>query len=212
MDSIDALDRFTITTSEQLDALYGEPLEAAVKKQTDHVVEPGRAFIAASPFLLLATASNDGIDCSPKGDAPGFVQLLDDRTVLIPDRPGNNRVDGMRNIVANPKVGIIFMIPGANVTYRINGTASISVDPELLDRFLVRGKRPRSVIVVAVEEAFHHCPKALVRSNLWAEGGKGIPDDAPTSGTFAAWREGKDSAYAEKYEADYQARLQDRLY
>ena len=212
MDSIDTTDQFAITTAEQLEALYGETLDAAVKKQTDYIVEPGRAFIAASPFLLLATASDAGIDCSPKGDAPGFVQLLDDRTVLIPDRPGNNRVDGMRNIIANPKVGIIFMIPGANVTYRINGTASISVDPDLLDRFLVQGKRPRAVVVVTVEKAFHHCPKAFVRSRLWAEGASGAPNDVPTSGSFAAWRDGGDAAYAEKYEADYQARLKDRLY
>ena len=212
MDLIDTTDQFAITSTEQLEALYDEPLDAAVKKQADYIVEPGRAFIAASPFLLLATASNTGIDCSPKGDAPGFVQLLDDRTLLIPDRPGNNRVDGMRNIIANPQIGIIFMIPGANVTYRINGTASISVDPDLLDRFLVQGKRPRAVVVVTVEEAFHHCPKAFVRSKLWAEGAGGAPDHAPTSGSFAAWRDGGDAAYAEQYEADYQARLKDRLY
>ncbi len=212
MDSIDTTDQFAITTAEQLEALYGETLDAAVKKQTDYIVEPGRAFIAASPFLLLATASDAGIDCSPKGDAPGFVQLLDDRTVLIPDRPGNNRVDGMRNIIANPKVGIIFMIPGANVTYRINGTASISINPDLLDRFLVHGNPPRAVVVVTVEEAFHHCPKAFVRSKLWAQGAGGAPDCAPTSGSFAAWRDGGDAAYAEQYEADYQARLKDRLY
>ena len=212
MDSIDTIDRFAITSTEQLEALYGEPLDAAVSKQTDYIVEPGRAFIGASPFLLLATASDDGIDCSPKGDAPGFVQLLDDRTVLIPDRPGNNRVDGMRNIIANPKVGIIFMIPGANVTYRINGTASISVDPELLDRFLVQGKRPCTVLVVTVEEAFHHCPKALVRSKLWARGADGAPEHAPTMGSFAAWRDSGDAAYAEQYEVDYQKRMKDRLY
>lgn len=212
MDTVDTADRFSIDTVEQLEALYGEPLDAAVKKQADHIVGPGRAFIAASPFLLVATASDAGIDCSPKGDAPGFVQILDDRTILIPDRPGNNRVDGMRNILANPKVGIIFMIPGADVTYRINGSASVSVDPDLLDRFLVREKRPRAVIVVHVEEAFHHCPKALVRSKLWAAGAAGAPDHAPTSGSFAAWRDGGDANYAKKYEADYQVRLKDRLY
>ena len=118
----------------------------------------------------------------------------------------------MRNIIVNPMVGIIFMIPGANVTYRINGTAAISVDPDLLDRFLVQGKRPRAVIVVSVEEAFHHCPKALVRSNLWTEGAHGAPKNAPTSGSFAAWRDGGDAAYAEQYEADYQVRLKNRLY
>jgi len=142
---------------ERLDAIYGEATPRALRKQTDHVTAPGRALIAASPFLILATASEDGIDCSPKGDAPGFVQLLDDRTLLIPsnpglipDRPGNNRVDGMGNIIANPKVGIIFMVSGANETYRVNGNARNSVDPALLARFVVRGKRPRAVIVVTV--------------------------------------------------------------
>lgn len=212
MDSIETTEQFAITTIEQLDALYGAPVETAVSKETNYIGEQGRVFIAASPFLLLATASEDGIDCSPKGDAPGFVQLLDDRTVLIPDRPGNNRVDGMRNIIANPKVGLIFMIPGADVTYRVNGSATISVEPNLLDLFLVQGKRPRSVMIITVEQAFHHCPKALVRSKLWEAGARGAPDNAPTSGSFAAWRDGGDAAYAEKYEADYQARLKDRLY
>ena len=212
MDSLDTTDRYSVTTAAQLDELYGAPLEAAVQKQADRIVAPGRAFIAASPFLILATSSDAGVDCSPKGDAPGFAQLLDDRTLLIPDRPGNNRIDGMRNIIANPEVGIIFMIPGADVTYRINGKASISVDPDLLDRFLVKGKPPRAVIVVAVEEAFHHCPKAFVRSKLWARGADGAPEGAPNSGSFAAWRDGGDAAYAEQYEADYQKRLPGQLY
>ena len=103
--------------------------------------------------MILATASENGIDCSPKGDAPGFVQVADDKTLLIPDRPGNNRVDGMKNIIANPKIGIIFMVPGANDTYRVNGSAHISIDPALLARFEVRAKPPRAVIVIAVEEA-----------------------------------------------------------
>ena len=104
------------------------------------------------------------------------------------------------------------MIPGANVTYRVNGKARISIDPSFLDRFVVHNKRPCAVIVVQVEEAFHHCPKAFVRSKLWSEGAKGVPDGVPNSGTFAAYRDGGDRAYAEKYEADYQERLKDRLY
>jgi PPOX class probable FMN-dependent enzyme len=212
MESIDHNDKYLVNTIEEVEALYGAPLESAVKKQTANIVEPGRAFIEASPFLLMATSSDAGVDCSPKGDAPGFVHILDNQTLLIPDRIGNNRVDGIRNIISNSRVGIIFMIPGANVTYRVNGKARISIDPSFLDRFVVHKKRPRAVIVVEVEEAFHHCPKAFVRSKLWSEGAKGVPDGVPNSGTFAAYRDGGDRAYAEKYEADYQERLKDRLY
>ena len=149
MDTIEGTGEFTVDTLEQLDGIYGEVTAGALGKQTDYVTAPGRAFIEAAPFLFLATASEDGVDCSPKGDAPGFAQLLDDRTLLIPDRPGNNRIDGMRNIIANPKVGIIFMAPGANDTYRVNGSARISVDPALLARFEVRGKPPRAVSAAA---------------------------------------------------------------
>ena len=212
MDSIETADGFTVTSREQLDALYGETLDAAVRKQTDYVTPPGRAFIAASPFLVMATANGDGIDCSPKGDPAGFVQILDDRTVLIPDRRGNNRIDGMKNLIANPQIGLIFMVPGANETYRINGTAKISVDPALLDRFLVRGKRPCAVIVVTVEEAFNHCPTALVRSNLWRTGAEGRPDGVPTFGGFAAFREGGDETYAKDHDAEYAERMPSELY
>ena len=145
MDTIDKTAQFTVTSLQDLRDIYDAPLDTAIAKQTDHVTEPGRAFIAAAPFLILATASDAGVDCSPKGDDAGFVQLLDDRTILIPDRPGNNRIDGMKNIIENPKVGIIFMVPGSNSTYRVNGTAEISIDPELLGRFAVSGKLPRAV-------------------------------------------------------------------
>ena len=212
MDMIATRDDFTIHTTEQLDKIYGDVSAGATGKETDYVTAPGRAFIAASPFLILATASQTGIDCSPKGDAPGFAQLLDDRTILIPDRPGNNRIDGMKNIIANPKIGIIFMIPGANDTYRVNGSARISVDPELLARFEVRGKPPRAVMVVSVEEAFNHCPKAFVRAKLWQSGGDGRPENAPTLGSFAAFRDGADEAYAAKYDVEYAERMPKQLY
>ena len=202
----------SINSIEELEDLYGLPHESALKKQTSFIVEPGRAFIESSPFLILATSGEKGVDCSPKGDAPGFVQLLDENTLLIPDRPGNKRVDGMKNIVQNSKVGIIFMIPGSGVTYRVNGDATISTDPKLLDRFLVGGKRPCAVVVVKVEEAFHHCPKAFVRSKLWRKEGTPVDSQVPNTGTFAAYRDSGNEAYAKKYEADYQKRLQETLY
>ena len=204
-------DCFQITSLEDLNSIYNQPKETVLKKVTGYITEPGRAFIGASPFLILATAGDEGVDCSPKGDAPGFVQLLDDRTLLIPDRPGNNRVDGMKNIIANPKVGIIFFIPGANDTYRVNGTAQISVDPELLSRFPVRNKVPRAVIIIKVETAHNHCPKALVRSNLWGDDSI-RPEGTPTIGDFAAFRDGGDKTYAENYYAEYTKGIPDSLY
>ncbi len=212
MDKIENTGDFTVKKVEQLNEIYGDVAPGPLGKQTDYVTPPGRAFIAASPFLILATASENGIDCSPKGDMPGFVQLLDDRTLLIPDRPGNNRVDGMKNIITNSKIGIIFMVPGANDTYRVNGSVRISVEPALLARFEVRGRLPRAVMVVAVEEAFNHCPKAFVRADLWRRGAKGRPEDAPTIGDFAAFREGADEAYAAKYDAEYAERMPKQLY
>jgi len=212
MDTIDKMDRFTIDSLEGLARIYDEPADGVLRKEADHITDVGRAFIVASPFMILATSSAAGLDCSPKGDGPGFVQLLDDRTLLIPDRPGNNRIDGMKNIIQNPQVGIIFLVPGANETYRVNGRARISVDPALLDRFKVQGKRPRSVIVVAVDQAFNHCPKAFVRSELWKSGARGRPAGVPTTGTFAAVRDGKDAAYAASYDADYAVRMPRALY
>ena len=212
MDSEFCGNSFEINSEKELQELYGKPHETVIKKQTDHIVLPGRTFIEASPFLILATAGKNGVDCSPKGDAPGFVQIPDPKTLLIPDRPGNNRIDGMKNIIQNSKVGLIFMVPGSSTTYRVNGHAIISIDPNLLDRFLVRNKRPRAVIVVTVEEAFHHCPKAFVRSKFWTQLNEDNIQSVPNTGTFAAYRDGGDEEYEQNYERDYQNRLKESLY
>jgi len=198
MEVMDKADPYTITSLEDLREIYATPRATAIDKETDHVTKPGRAFIAASPFLILATTSVSGVDCSPKGDAPGFVQLLDDQTLLIPDLPGNNRIDGMQNIIDNPSVGIIFMVPGSNSTYRVNGIARISKDPDLLGRFEFSRKLPRAVIVISVEQAFSHCPKAFVRANLWDAAREGLPDSVPNQGDFSAHRDGGDTAYLER--------------
>src|SRR4029453_17193369 len=188
MDTADLNDAYTVRSLDDLAKIYAQPFPKIANKENDHITEAGRASIAAPPFLVPATSNGDSIDCSPKGDAPGFVQLLDDRTLLIPDRPGNNRIDGMKNLLVNPKVGIIFMVPGSNETYRVTGRAAISTDPELLKRFEVRGKLPRVVIRVSVEEAFNHCPKAFVRAKLWDANAR--PTGEPTHGAFAARRDG----------------------
>src|SRR5262245_55032017 len=186
---MEALENATVTAVDELATLYARPSERVLRKEIDHIDATGRAFIAASPFLVLATGSNQGLDCSPKGDKPGFVQVGDDgRTVLIPDRRGNNRIDSIKNLVEDPRVALIFFVPGANETYRVNGRARVSTDPALKQRFAVDGKEPTTVIVVAVEQAFQHCPKALVRSNLWKVGGGERPHGVPTLGDFAAAR------------------------
>ena len=157
-------------TVEEIRSSYGQPSERAVKKSLDRLDRHCRQFIGLSPFVVLATAGADGrVDCSPRGDPPGFVEVLDDRTVLLPDRPGNNRVDSLGNVLENPQVGLLFMIPGVNETLRLNGRATLTTDPARLEPLSVKGRAPRSGLVVEVEEVFLHCTKALVRSHLWAD-------------------------------------------
>jgi uncharacterized protein len=157
-----------ITSVEELRELLGEPSETVKKKQLDRLDEHCRAFIAHAPFLLLGTSNRAGeCDVSPKGDAPGFVRVLDDRTLVIPDRPGNRRIDTLSNILENPRVGLLFLIPNVQETLRVNGQASIIRDEALLEEMTARGKRPLLAIAVEVEEAFIHCSKAFIRSSLW---------------------------------------------
>ena len=156
-----------VTTLEALEALYDKPYGPAIVKEIDRINPHYRKFIEAAPFFALATSGPDGLDCSPRGDAPGFVRVADEKTLLIPDRRGNNRLDSLRNIVSDPRVALLFLIPGVGETIRVIGRASISTDPALMETFIVNGKAPRSVIVVAVERVFYQCTKAIVRSKLW---------------------------------------------
>jgi PPOX class probable FMN-dependent enzyme len=180
----------------RLAALLLQPNERVAKKPIDHVNDVGRAFIAASPFLVLATGSRQGLDCSPKGDQPGFVQVAEDgRTLFIPDRRGNNRIDGLKNLIDDPRIALIFLVPGVNETYRVNGRAQISQDADLKRRFAVNGKEPATIMVVTVEETFQHCGKALVRSDLWKAGSHGRPQGVPAIGDFVAkCQQGQDLA------------------
>ena len=157
-----------ITDTATLRAHFGAPSERAVLKQLDHLDPHCQAFIALSPFAVLATTDGAGnVDASPRGDAPGFVHVLDAHTLILPDRPGNRRIDSLQNIIAHPGIGLIFFVPGIDETVRVNGTATITTDPAILAPLEAQGKTPTSAIVVTVREAYYHCAKALIRSKLW---------------------------------------------
>ncbi|KWN57726.1 pyridoxamine 5'-phosphate oxidase family protein [Burkholderia ubonensis] len=158
---------YAITSVEQLEAIYGKPHDRAMWKEIDFLNEDYQAFVRASPLVVLASVGEDGTDCSPKGDLAGFVKIMDDRTLAIPDRPGNNRIDNLRNIVSDARISLLFLVPGVGETLRVNGRAELTVDPGLLAEFQVNGKPPRTVIVVRIDAVYFHCSKALVRSGLW---------------------------------------------
>ena len=162
-----------IQDSGTLRDLYGEAMGLAIEKEMTSLDQHCRDFLALSPFMVLGTADAGGLaDVSPKGDLPGFVQVLDDGHILIPDRPGNNRLDSLTNIVANPEVATIFLVPGIKETLRINGRARIVNDSDVVARFEIKGKVPKSAILIEVREVFMHCAKALHRSHLWDDGHK----------------------------------------
>jgi hypothetical protein len=194
-----------ISSEAALRARYRAPSELAIKKQLDHLDGNCRRFIALSPFLCLATAGEKGTDNSPRGDAPGFVEVLDDRTLLIPDRPGNNRLDSLANIVRNPQVGLLFLIPGVTETLRVNGRARIITTPEILERFAVDGRTPATTILVETQEVFLHCSKALIRSRLWQEDARVDRKVLPSLGRMIAEAAERNPAAATV--ADYDARI-----
>jgi uncharacterized protein len=167
-----------ICSIEDLHAHYGEVSSLAARKEIEHLDRHAREFIARSPFLVMSTADADGWpDASPKGDAPGFVTVEHDRQLLLPDRIGNNRVDGFKNLMTNPKIGLIFFVPGVDHTLRVNGHSRLLIDPAICARFSVRGKPARAVVQIMTEQVFFHCGKALIRSKLWKPDGW-----QPTSG------------------------------
>ncbi len=194
-----------------LTALYGEISPGAIAKEIDYIHPHYRAMIEASPFVVLGTSGPGGLDVSPRGDPAGFVHVLDDKTLAIPDRRGNNRADSLRNIIHDPRVALLFLIPGVGETLRINGTATISVDPALLERFPFRGTLPRSVIVVSAERVYFQCPKALVRSELWNPDKQISRKSLTSTGTMLAdISAGK--VGGDQYDRDYPERLRTTLY
>ncbi len=159
---------FLVKDEEDLRSLFPQTHALAVKKCQNHLDKHAMDFVARSPFLCMGTQSPDGLaDVSPRGDPSGFVKVLDDKTLMIPDRPGNNRLDSQTNILANPAVGLLFMVPGFDDTLRVNGNARITCDPDLLALMAMKDRMPTAAIVVTVEEVFMHCAKAFRRSKLW---------------------------------------------
>ncbi|VFR34986.1 Phosphohydrolase (MutT/nudix family protein) [plant metagenome] len=167
-----------------MEALYGTPAAASIKKEIDYLHPHYQAFVKAAPFVALATQGPDGLDVSPRGDPAGFVHLHDDRTLLLPDRRGNNRIDSLRNIVHDPRVALLFLIPGVGETLRVNGRAVITTDPGLLARFAVAGKLPLSVLVVHVEKVFFQCSRAVLRARLWDPAVQIARTALPSTGTI----------------------------
>lgn len=201
---------FDINTLDQLDALYAPVNPVAILKEIGQIIPEYARFIEAAPFVVISTAGPEGLDCSPRGDPAGFVRILDNKTLLIPDRRGNNRVDTLRNLVQDPRIALLFMIPGIGSTMRVNGRARITADPELCASFAMRGNPATSVIVVTVESIYPQCPKALVRSRLWNPDVQ-IPRSAlPSTGEMM---KAIDPSFdAETYESEYPARLEKTIY
>ena len=197
-----------VSTESELDALYGQPVPTSILKEIDHISEDYGRYISASPFVIMATSGPEGLDCSPRGDPAGFVSIHDARTLMIPDRRGNNRLDSLRNIVRDPRIALLFLIPGSGTTMRVNGTAVLSVDPDLCASFAMDGKTPKCVIVIHVERCYTQCKKAIVRAQLWDLEAR--QDDLPSIG---AMMQNLDNGFDGKaYDAEYPERMKRTLY
>ena len=204
-------EKYLIHSKEQLVSLFGDPGEAAVQKEVSFLHPHYQSLIKASPFAVLATIGPSGLDASPRGDPPGFVSIQDKYTLLIPERRGNNRIDSLLNILTDPRVALLFLIPGVGETLRVNGRARITTDPEILKNQSVEGKLPKCVIIVKVETAFFQCARAIQRSRLWQPVSHNSKPDVPSAGTIL---EALTNANIDggKYDGELPARQRDTLY
>jgi uncharacterized protein len=200
-----------IATTEQLEAIYGETGDASMVKVADRVTPLYRVLIEKSPFAALATSGPEGLDCSPRGDLPGFVRIHDEKTLMMPDRRGNNRVDSLRNIVRDPRIALLFLIPGSGSTLRVNGRAEVSAAPDLLALFKIDGKAPRAVIVMTVDEIYFQCARAIVRSDLWNPDKRVDPRSLPTPGQILASMSG-DKVGGESYDREWPERARNSMW
>lgn len=200
-----------ITSVEQLEALYGAAVPRSLTKEIDYISDHYRAFIEKSPFVVLASIGPEGLDCSPRGDPAGFVRVTDRKTVLLPDRRGNNRLDTLKNIVRDPRVSLLFLIPGVGETLRINGRAQLSTEPELCASFEMQGKVPQSVLVVTAERVYFQCQKALARSALWSADAHVERSALPTAGEIMAALSAEEFDY-KNYDATYPEHMKKTIY
>jgi PPOX class probable FMN-dependent enzyme len=194
-----------------LEQVYGEPSAPSIAKEVGYIHPHYRALIAASPFAVLATCGPDGMDASPRGDPAGFIEIADEKTLLLADRRGNNRIDSLRNILADPRVALLFLVPGIGETVRVNGTAEISIEPALLARLTHSDKPPRSVLVVHIESVFFQCSRALIRSEFWNLERHSPRSALPSTGQMLA-AVTEDRIDAETYDRELPRRLRDTLY
>ena len=205
-----------ISSVAELQSVYErKPSEAAIVKEAQVVTDEYRRLIEASPFLAIASIGEDGVDCSPRGDLAGFVRIHDERTLMMPDRRGNNRLDTLRNIVSDPRVALMFLIPGSGTALRVNGRAHLSVDPELLDSFAEQGKPPRSVIVTQIKTMYFQCARAIMRARLWDPESHVDPNSLPSAGDIlqAQTRSRPEgSINAKAYDAEWPSRAAESLW
>ena len=200
-----------ITTIEQLEAVYGQPGEASLVKEVPDIIPQYRAYIEASPFCTLATVGPEGMDCSPRGDVPGFVRVHDERTLMMPDRRGNNRADSLKNIIRDPRVALCFLIPGSHTALRVNAEAYLSVDADLKASFAMNGKEPRSVIVIRTMAVYFQCGRAVLRSRLWDSQAQVDPSTIPTPGDVLA-ELSQGSVGGPNYDAEWNERANKTLW
>ena len=206
------MDEFYLVKNEaQLTQLYAEASEASIKKEVNHLHPHYQAIIKASPFAILATCGSNGLDASPRGDAAGFVAIADEKTLLLPDRRGNNRLDSLRNILQDSRVALLFLIPGLGETLRVNGRAIISTDPQLLNRFTINEKAPKTVLIIKVDTAFFQCSRAIHRSDLWKRADTDISKVLPSAGKILTDLSNSEID-GEKYDRELPERLKTTLY
>jgi uncharacterized protein len=200
----------TITTIEQLDEIYGVPVPTSILKELDHITDDYGSLIAASPFVVIATSGPEGLDCSPRGDPAGFVRIVDNKTLMIPDRRGNNRVDSLRNLVRDPRIALLFLLPGIGTTMRVNGRATLSTNLALRESFAMGDKVPACIIVITVESIYTQCQKAIARSKLWDPAMHVPPKAVPTVGQMMQNISGDFDGQA--YDAEYPERMKRTIY
>ncbi len=200
-----------VTDVGELEALYGKPVEASIQKVSGRITPAYRRLLEASPFFMLASAGPEGLDCSPRGDRSDGFWLADDQTLVIPDWKGNNRIDTLSNIVRDPRVAMLFLIPGSTTTVRLNGTAFVTIDPGLLARFERDGKHPRAAVVIRLGEIYTQCGKAVVRADLWNPERHRDATALPSPGEVLA-EVTQGAVSAQEYEAGRQARLADGIW